>query len=415
MRVLLVSQFFAPVTGGEERIVEDLGEELRRRGHHVAIATTSRPSSGPSPQESGVHRIHTLVGRIPLLHSDDQRRHSPPFPDPGAVRDLRRVIEIERPDVIHAHNWLVHSAVAAAARRPLVLTLHDYGLVCANKRLTRFNEACSGPGPVRCLRCSAEHYGPLKGVATALSLRARSSAVRDAISMFLPVSRAVAHRSGLAAAGLPYEIIPNFVSDDLIAGRDSGGAAPLGLPHGDFLVFAGDVTYDKGIGPLLGAYALLQNAPPLVLAGRILTNRDDLERPGIIVMGPRSHGELMEIFRRSLGVIVPSLWSEPFGLVALEAMAVVRPVVASSVGGLVDIGEDGVTGLLTPPGDEAALAAAMSRLIRSPELRAEFGRAGAIRSADFSGRVIVPRIEAVYRRLCSGRGSTVDSLSSAVS
>jgi glycosyltransferase involved in cell wall biosynthesis len=94
-------------------------------------------------------------------------------------------------------------------------------------------------------------------------------------------------------------------------------------------------------------------------------------------------------------------------------MAVGRPVIASSVGGLVDIVDDGATGLLTPPGDEAALAAAMSRLIRSPELRAEFGRAGAIRSAGFSARVIVPRIEAVYRRLCDGRESTVDSRSAA--
>jgi glycosyltransferase involved in cell wall biosynthesis len=121
----------------------------------------------------------------------------------------------------------------------------------------------------------------------------------------------------------------------------------------------------------------------------------------VTVLGPRPHGEVLEIFRRSLAVVVPSLWSEPFGLVCLEAMATGTPVVASRIGGIVDIVDDGRTGILTRAGDEREIAAALARLIGSPSLRARLGRAASLRAADFRAEAIVPRIEAVYRRLCS--------------
>jgi glycosyltransferase involved in cell wall biosynthesis len=197
----------------------------------------------------------------------------PPIADPGAVRDLRRIVALERPDIVHAHNWLVHSAIAAAAPgTPMVLTLHDYGLLCANKRMTRRNLACDGPGPVRCITCSARHYGVLKGAVTSVALRLGRRSVLSGVDMFLPVSRAVADRSRLAQAGLPFEVIPNFTSGapERVPSPASAARAPVGLPPGDVIAFAGDITHDKGVEPLLRAYALLDSPPPLVLVGRVL-------------------------------------------------------------------------------------------------------------------------------------------------
>jgi glycosyltransferase involved in cell wall biosynthesis len=408
VRILLVSQFFAPVTGGEERIVEDLATELTRRGHDVAIATTT--ATTPEMNGPRIHRVRPLIGRLGFLHSDDARRHVPPVADPEAVRDLRRIIALERPQVVHAHNWLVYSAIAAAEPgTPVVLTLHDYGLVCANKRMTRRNVACDGPGPVKCITCSVRHYGALKGAITSAALRLGQRSVLGGVDMFLPVSRAVAERSRLPQAGLPFEVIPNFMSrpTERPAPPASDAGGPAGLPPGDFIAFAGDITYDKGVEALLRAHALLDSPPPLVLAGRVLMPEDRLARPGVRVLGPRTHREVIDIFRRSLAVVVPSLWSEPFGLVSLEAMATGTPVVASRVGGIVEIVDDDETGILTRPGDEHEIAGALARLIGSPTLRARMGQAAMLRAADFRADVIVPRIEAVYRRLCSSSPQTL--------
>src|SRR6185295_15847838 len=94
-----------------------------------------------------VHRIRSTVQRAGGLFSELSRPHAPPAPDPEALRGLRRVIEFERPDVIHAHNWLVHSLTPLKRRIgfPLVMSVHDYSLVCANKRLMRREQVCEGP------------------------------------------------------------------------------------------------------------------------------------------------------------------------------------------------------------------------------------------------------------------------------
>jgi glycosyltransferase involved in cell wall biosynthesis len=97
--------------------------------------------------------------------------------------------------------------------------------------------------------------------------------------------------------------------------------------------------------------------------------------------------------------VLPSLW-EGFGLVLVEAMAAGRPVVASAVGPIPEIVEDGVTGLLIPPGDPVALAEAIVRVLRDPELAMALGRAGRARvERDLRVDTMVARIEALYDEL----------------
>jgi glycosyltransferase involved in cell wall biosynthesis len=105
-------------------------------------------------------------------------------------------------------------------------------------------------------------------------------------------------------------------------------------------------------------------------------------------------------------LVAPSL-SEGFGLVALEAMAMERPCVASRTGGLAEIIEDGASGLLVPPADAQALAAAILRLARDPELRVRMGRRGrAIAESRFDIRDTARRFGALYADVVARRAAT---------
>ena len=175
MRILLLAQFFPPDIGGEERHVFNLANTLAERGHEVAVAT-QRMADVPDQETlaSGVrvHRFATAAMRLPGVYSTS-RTHHPPLPDPLGVRELARITRQERPQVVHAHNWIVNSAVALRRSSPtgprfgLVLTLHDFSHVCATKRLMRMGSACEGPAVARCLPCATAHYGPALGPLTA--------------------------------------------------------------------------------------------------------------------------------------------------------------------------------------------------------------------------------------------------------
>lgn len=412
MRVLMLSQFFHPAVGGEERVVQELAGGLSARGHDVAVATLQLDGAPRREELAGVrvHRLDAAVNHVGWLYEDRTRRHLPPAPDPLLVAGLRDVLSEERPDVVHAHNWIVHSYLPLKRRGgvPLALSLHDYSLSCANKRLVRSGAVCSGPGPWKCLRCAADYYGPAKGAFVAGTLSALAPSVRRRVDAYLPVSEAVADALGLARRGLPYEVVPNPLPDAFADARPPDPQLTVRLPSDGFLLFLGDATADKGVRVLLEAHQQLAPRPPLVFVGRPLDLDDRHVPAGVEILGLWPHGAAQDAIRRCSLLVVPSLWSEPFGMVALEAMALGRPVVASDTGGLRDLVVDGVTGRLVPPGDVRALRDALAELLADPARRATMGEMGRQRAAEFAAENVVPRLERVYGGLVAGGGRGVD-------
>jgi len=403
MRIMMLAQSFAPIVGGEERVVEDLSRELVRRGHDVSIATLQQPGDRPVGEVAGA-RVHTLRStsyRFTRNHRDAERRHAPPTPDPETVFDLRRVLQRERPQIVHAHNWIVHSylPLAREAHSALALSLHDYGLICATKRLRRKDGICSGPAPVKCQLCAGEHYGLAKGLVTAFGTRAFESRLRRRVDVFLPVSSTVEELCRMREGDVS-RVIPNFIGELPEPPSDDPRLAQL--PEEPFILLFGDATVDKGAWHLAEAYRKLEDPPPLVLVGRCYI--DELaERPGIHIMGTWPHRLAIEALRRSMFAVAPSLWPEPFGLVALEAAAAGKPIVASDIGGLRDIVIDGETGLLVPPDDRPALVRALRRLISDEELRARLGASARERAARFNAETIVPCFEQAYETALANR------------
>lgn len=153
MRILLLSQFYPPVIGGEERHVRNLGRALAQSGHAVSVGTSAL-SGSPDTELDGAVRVHRLRGTLQRwsgLYRDSERRHAPPFPDPELMRALRRLVSEERPDIVHAHNWIYASflPLKAFGDARLVVTLHDYGLVCAKKTSCTSARICVRAGGSR--------------------------------------------------------------------------------------------------------------------------------------------------------------------------------------------------------------------------------------------------------------------------
>lgn len=397
MRIMMLAQSFAPIVGGEERVVEDLTRELGARGHEVSVATLQQPGDVTVDEVAGapIYPLRSSSYRLIRSQGDTGRRHAPPAPDPETVLDLSRVLRRERPQIVHAHNWIVHSylPLARRSRSALALSLHDYGLICATRRLRHKDKLCSGPAPIKCQECAAEHYGVAKGLVAAFGTRSQESRLRRHVDVFLPVSETVEELCRIREDE-ESRVIPNFIGELPPAPPAEDPRLAL-LPEEPFILYFGDVTEDKGAWELVEAYRMLEDPPPLVLVGRCYI--DELAtRPGVHVMGAWPHALAIEALRRSLFSVAPSIWPEPFGLVALEAAAAGKAIVASATGGLRDIVIDGETGLLVPPEDRMALAAALGRLAGDAELRDRLGAAASRQAAGFSPEAIVPRFEQAY-------------------
>jgi glycosyltransferase involved in cell wall biosynthesis len=404
MRILMLSQSYAPVVGGEERIVEELSAELVRRGHEVGVATLRQPAGEPPRRDDGVeiHLLDGSTGRIPGIASDPERRFAPPGPDPLTVSGLRRAVREFGPDIVHGHNWLADSylPLAGEAGPAFVLSLHDYSLVCATKRFFLRGAVCSGPGVHKCLSHSIAHYGAAKGTLIAAGTGLSAPWLRRRVDMFLPVSVAVRDRSGLHGS-LPNRVIPNFIGE-LPPPPEAGDPRLAALPAEPFILYFGDIAEDKGVRLLVEAYRRLPDAPPLALVGRRVI--DSLPSvPGLVEVGRLPHALAIEALRRSLFAVAPSLLPESFGIVALEAAAAEKPAIVSDIGGLAEVVRDGETGLLVPPGDVEALAAALGRLAGEPGLRDRMGAAAAERAGSFGPDAVVPRFEDAYTAALEAR------------
>lgn len=403
MRILMLAQFYPPTIGGEERHVADLSADLAARGHDVSVATLWH--EGPPRFEVArgvrIHRIRGTMQRMNAIFSYHDRQFSPPFTDPEALWALKKVISEERPDVIHAHNWIVHSVtpLKAWSKARLVMTLHDYSLVCVQKRLMRYGVRCSGPEFTKCLSCATNFYGIGKGVPIRLANLAWGELERRTVDMFLPVSHSVADQTYLEKHNVPYRIVPNFIPDDVETPTEDTDALLAQLPKGDFLLYVGDVMPDKGIGVLLQAHASLKRQIPLVLIGRPIDGYLESFPPNVLYLGRWPHNAIMQAWKRCTIALVPSICPDACPTVAMEAMVMGQPIIASRIGGLIDIVVDGVTGLLVTPGDSQELQAAIQRVLDDDELRNCMRMMAMKRVEEFQAKSVVPRIEQVYREV----------------
>lgn len=402
MRILQLTDLYRPVIGGMERHVEMLAHELVARGHEVAVVTAAIGEDAGTSVEEGVmvHRVRSTTQRLfGSVFVERARPFHPSVPDPAVAWRLAGLLRAWRPDVVHAHSWMGLSYLPLAGDNspPVVMTAHDYGLLCAKKTMLRSDRVCSGPRPARCLTCATDHYGVLKGGTLTSGLLA-SRPLLKRVDRFLAVSAFVARSLGALRDrhGRGVEVLHSFVPDR-IAER-AGGPRPGWLPAEDgYLLFVGALSAHKGVHVLLDAYRRLPHAPALVLAGTPQFDTPTSLPPGCRVVTNVPHAEVLAAMGRASLLLAPSIWPDPLPMTVSESQLAGTPVVATRTGGIPEMVLDGQTGVLVPAGDAPALSEAIARLLAEPERRLAMAARGQTWAQRFTASAVIDRTEEFYQ------------------
>jgi phosphatidyl-myo-inositol alpha-mannosyltransferase len=373
MRVALVSPYSWTYPGGVTRHIEALARELAATGHEVRVFApfdrdtrgTALLHRGARPQRRSVPEWLVPLGPT-LGWPSNGAVSNLPF-TPFAISTLRRELAAFAPDVVHVHEPVapvVGWDVLTSADAPIVGTFH----------------------------CYSEKVPPHL-IAVLIGARRKL----NHLNLRIAVSEAAAW-TGRRFYGGHYRIVPNGVElppGGVPAARRRAPGEPLRL------AFVGQVVERKGLPVLLRAFEAVRAQVPVELTV-VGASQEEIEPllvdgAGVTALGRVDDAARLEALKGSDVLVAPSLGGESFGMVLTEAFAAGRPVVASNIAGYRDVVTDGVDGLLVPPRNSAALAAALVELLRHPDLGRRLGEAGR-RTVEnrFSIDAQVRRIQAVY-------------------
>lgn len=402
MRILAVSKF-GYFRGGLERVMFDEIQWLREAGHEVEYFATADERNEPSPFIHAFPQPHEYgpSGRPSL---DSVRAM---FWNKAAAAALSSVLSDFGPDVIHCHGIYRHLSPsvlreAQRARVPVVMTAHDYFLVCPGNVMLR-----GGSTPCEPRACGSRSYGGaivhrcIQGSLARSALGAAELTYQRLLRHYEATVHTVICPSRFMAEALvkggvngpEIVVLPNAVPEMNTRARVSGGP----------FVFAGRLSAEKGVSDALEAARLA--AVPIVIAGEGPSSTALAARfPEAKFVGRLGSEDLARLVGVATALVVPSRWYENASMSILEAMALGVPVIASSIGGIPEQVVDGREGLLVPPGDVGALASAMGRLWAEPVFAAVLGEQAHQRVRErFALAPHVAGLVGIYRKAIGSR------------
>jgi glycosyltransferase involved in cell wall biosynthesis len=314
-----------------------------------------------------------------VRHSEDTERMSSletlrrTFWNARTYHDLRRLIREEAPDVVHCTNTfpIISPAAYEAARDegvPVVQSLHNFRAICANSLFLRRGRPCEDclgkslawPGVVH--RCYRNSHLASAAMAALIARQRRRRATGDPVAVYIALSEF--SRARFLAAGFPPERVvvkPNFVDPDPGPGDGSG----------EYAVFVGRLSEEKGLDVMLDAWSRRADLPPLKVIGdgplvqHVM--RAEARDARIDWLGRLSVEQVYELIGRATCLILPSRCYENCPKTILEAYSRGTPVVASRLGAMREYVKDGETGLQFQPGDPDDLALKVQSLSSARE------------------------------------------------
>ena len=361
-----------PSVGGSGALATSLGEALAHRGHTVHFISYEPPFRLPK---------HERVAFHPVRINDYALFKYPDYTLPLSVK-MAEVSREHRLDILHVHYAVPHATAAILARDMLPPALRPSVVTTLHGTDTTLLGQDAGYGP------AISHALVQSDAVTTVSAFLERETRR-----LLPVARSV-------------EVVHNFFEPNPPRCARETVRAELGVLPGEALVLhASNLRPLKRVDVLLETLVRVNPRAGwrllLLAGGDFAPYREHAQRLGIadriVVVEQVAH---VEDYLQAADMALFTSDTESFCLGILEAMCFARPAVSTAVGGVPEVVDDGVTGLLAPAGDPVALARAVDTLLADPARRVAMGTAAQARARErFSAGVIVPCYEALYRRL----------------
>ena len=363
MKILQINKFHY-LKGGSERYYFGLSEELEKQGHEVIFFSMLDLKNKESKYQKyfiknvDLHKF-SFINIIKFFYNYE------------AVRNLKKLLKQEKPDIAHLHN-IAHQFspiiinVLKKHKIPVVQTLHDYKLICPNSKLYSQNkicEKCNGGKYYQCFLNKCMHNSRSKSFLGMLEAYLHQSILKtyQKIDLFLAPSQFMkdtCERFGVNEQKV--KTIYNFIPENFINFNNSNINEKNQDPY---LLYFGRISEEKGIDVLLDALLLTNSKINLKIAGE----GPDLEKlktkiknnnlsKRVEILGYKSGEELKNLILNSKAVVMPSLWHENMPFSLIETLTLKRPVIISRVGGMPELIKEGFNGLSFKPGNIPELA-----------------------------------------------------------
>ncbi|TET11795.1 glycosyltransferase family 1 protein [Candidatus Aerophobetes bacterium] len=378
MKVLLVNKYFY-LKGGPERHIFKINKILQAKGHQAIPFSMQDERNEPTPYAK------YFVSKVDFNSSMSLRDKLRMIPRViyflEAKRKIEALIRKVKPDIAHLHNIAhqISPSVLHSLKKfdlPVIQTLHDYKLICPTYNMVARGRICE--------RCKGHQY--YQAVLQRCNKGSFSFSLLNCVEMYLHKFLRIYERN------VDFFIAPSdFLRNKVIEFGINGGKI-FHIPtfvdsreyspqyNGDnYFVYFGRVSQEKGLSTLVEAMKTVRASKLLIIGEGELKNSlegytSQKSISDIKFLGHLSSERLKSVVRSSRFVVLPSEWYENCPASILEAFALGKPVIGSNIGGIPELIEDGVDGLLFEPGNSEELSEKIAYLISRPQLREQMGK-----------------------------------------
>lgn len=400
MKLVFANKFYF-LKGGAERYMLDLTALMMHHGHEVIPFAMADKRTLPTKwKKFFVSPVQTEKVTFSPAGLKTAGRFLYSF---EARKKFAALLGDVKPDLVHIHNiyhQISPSILPEAKKRkiPVVMTAHDYKLIAPNYSLFHDGAICERTKPHSFWqavkhRCIKHSYIASALEALEMSLHRKWRIWKDNVDRVIAPSRFMA--AMLAAYGINKDkiaYVPHYI--------DPQGWTPWYI--GSYALFVGRLSAEKGVDVLIRAAAKAKHIPVRIVGegpeeACLKKLAEQLSAVNVTFVGFKKGDDLEREYAGARFVVVPSVWYEVAGLIALEAYASGKPVIASQIGGLAELVKEGETGLFTSAGDADNLTEQMKTLWENQDLCEEMGRAGrAWVEKEFTPDLHYKRIMEVY-------------------
>ncbi len=321
---------------------------------------------------------------------------------------MEQLIKDTKPDIVHLHNIYYHLSpsillVLKKYKIPVVMTLHDYKMICPNYKLYTQSAICE-----RCRkhkyyqaiahRCVFDKTMPSAMAALEMSVHKIWGVYKKNIDLFISPSEFLKKKFGEWGIENKIEVVPNFISPSLRVACEAISHSPC-----DYLLYFGRLTEEKGLLTLIWAMKQLPDIKLRIVGDGPLKEKlqNLVDMPdNIQLVGYKSGDELAREIVGARAVVIPSEWYENYPMSALEAISYGKPIIAANIGGLPEIVRDQKSGLLFQSGNASDLVDKIKLLWDDTALARTLGQAGQKQvSEENNPDVYYRRIKNIYENL----------------